>query len=147
MDLPRAVSLMVFAYLVGSIPFSFLVARAWGVDLRRVGSSNIGAANVWRNCGPLAALLALAGDLLKGALPTLIAASLGLPDALVALVGAAAIAGHVRPIFLAFRGGKAVATGGGVLLVLFPLMVPIGLAARAIGFAATRISAVGSLVA
>ena len=73
MELPRAVSMMLLAYLLGSIPFSFLVARLRGIDLRVAGSGNIGAANVWRTCGPLAGLAAFTGDLLKGALPVALA--------------------------------------------------------------------------
>jgi glycerol-3-phosphate acyltransferase PlsY len=142
MDLSRTISLMIFAYMIGSIPFGLLVARLWKADLRTAG-----IAEVWRACGPPAAMLALIGDLLKGALPTLAAAALGLPELFVTLVGAAAIIGHVRPIFLRLPGGAAVSTSGGVLLALAPALLPIGISAWGVGFALTRMTAAGSLAA
>jgi len=145
MELPRAVSMMLLAYLLGSIPFSFLVARLRGVDLRAAGSGNIGAANVWRTCGPLAGMAAFVGDLLKGALPVALADRLGLPEPFLVLVGGGAVLGHVRPLFLRFRGGKAVATAGGVLLALSPPLAAVGVATWAVVFAASRIAAVASL--
>ncbi len=147
-SLVAAVILVVLAYLLGSVPFSFLVARARGVDLRTVGSGNIGGANVWRATGFGPFLVAATLDMLKGMLPTLAALHwAGLPPTLVVLVGAAAILGHTFPLFLHFRGGKAVATSGGVLLALVPLLVLAGLVAWILGFAATRMTSVGSLTA
>jgi len=147
MALTIAAGLAMLAYLAGAIPFSFLVARARGVDLRVVGSGNVGASNVWRNCGFGAFLVALAGDMLKGALPVAVAQALGLAPLAVIAVGAAAMLGHTRSIFLGFRGGKAVATGGGVLLALAPLIALTGLVCWGIVFGATRIAAVASLSA
>src|SRR5215207_912219 len=123
-------ALLVGAYLSGSIPFSYLVARAKGVDLQKVGSGNIGGANVWRACGFGPFLVAAACDILKGMLPTLAALRLlpGDPGAVI-LVGIAAILGHTFSLFLRFKGGKAVATSSGVLLAIFPLLIPIGLVA------------------
>jgi glycerol-3-phosphate acyltransferase PlsY len=153
------VTLMVLAYLLGSVPFSYLVARANGVDLRKVGSGNLGGANVWRNCGFGPFLLAAAGDILKGMLPTLAALHLSdwaellgiqldpLPPVAVILVGAAAILGHTCSLFMHFKGGKAVATSTGVLLAIFPLLIPIGLVAWIAAFLITRMSSVGSLTA
>ncbi|MCS6938080.1 MAG: glycerol-3-phosphate 1-O-acyltransferase PlsY [Roseiflexaceae bacterium] len=140
-------ALTLIAYLVGSIPFSLLVARARGVDLRLAGSGNVGAANVWRTCGFGAFVAALSGDMLKGALPTLAAQMLNLPPLAVVTVGAAAMLGHTRSIFLRFRGGKAVATGGGALLAMAPLVALAGLATWGVTFGVTRISAVASLAA
>ena len=146
--LVAAAILIVLAYLLGSVPFSFLVARARGVDLRTVGSGNIGGANVWRAAGFGPFLVAVTLDMLKGVLPTLAAIYWAeLPPVPVVLVGAAAIFGHTFPLFLRFRGGKAVATSGGVLLALVPLLVLAGLVAWVVGFAATRMSSVGSLTA
>lgn len=143
-----ALGLTLLAYLLGAIPFSFLVARARGVDLRTVGSGNIGGANVWRACGFGPFVVAATLDVLKGALPTLLAIHVArLPPPLVVLVGAAAILGHSFPVYLNFRGGKAVATSGGVLLAIIPVLVLIGLVAWSAAFALTRISAVGSLTA
>ena len=143
-----AAVLVVAAYLAGSVPFSFLVARARGVDLRTVGSGNIGGANVWRSVGFGPFVVAAVLDMLKGMLPTLAARWL-LPGQFVVIVltGVAAVLGHTFPIFLGFKGGKAVATSGGVLLAIAPLLVPIGIAAWAAAFAITRISSVGSLTA
>ncbi len=140
--------LMVVGYLAGSIPFSFLVAKARGVDLRKVGSGNVGGSNVWRNVGFGAFLVAVTGDLLKGTLVTLAAIYLAsLPPAAVVLVGIAAILGHTFSLFLSFKGGKAVATSGGVLLALSPLLVGIALVGWIITFAISRISSVASLTA
>lgn len=147
-ELLVAVALIAGAYLAGSIPFSFLVARARGVDLRQVGSGNVGGANVWRACGFGPFVVAAALDILKGALPTL-AALRELPGrpALAILVGLGAILGHTFPVFLGFKGGKAVATSTGVLLAIAPLLVPFGAAAWALAFLITRISSVASLTA
>lgn len=118
---------IIFGYLCGSIPFSFLVARMHGVDLRQVGSGNTGASNVWRTIGFPNFVAALALDIVKGFVPTAIAYYLlhfaPLPTI---LVGLAAVIGHVYPIFLGFRGGKAVATTSGVVLAIQPLLWLVG---------------------
>jgi glycerol-3-phosphate acyltransferase PlsY len=147
-DLLLTAALIVAAYLVGSIPFSYLVARARGVDLRKVGSGNIGGANVWRSSGFGPFVVAALLDMSKGLLPALVAQRLlpSLPFAVVA-VGAAAIVGHSFPIYLGFKGGKAVATSAGVLIAIFPLAAAVGLAAWIVMFAITRMSSVGSLSA
>jgi glycerol-3-phosphate acyltransferase PlsY len=120
------VALAVLAYLLGSIPSGLLVARALGgPDPRRQGSGNLGTANIYRLLGPKAGALTLLGDAAKGALPVALAqltlTSLGAwQDTAVALVAAAAVAGHVFPLYLGFKGGKAVATTFGVVTVLAP---------------------------
>jgi acyl phosphate:glycerol-3-phosphate acyltransferase len=120
------VALIALAYLVGSIPSGLLVARALGgPDPRRQGSGNLGTANVYRLLGRKAGALTLLGDVAKGALPVALArltlASLGAwQDTGVALVAAAAVLGHVFPLYLSFKGGKAVATTFGVVGVLAP---------------------------
>lgn len=142
------VILIGLAYLVGSIPFSFLVARTCGVDLRQIGSGNIGAANVWRSCGFRPFLAAITLDFLKGALLPLVAIhSLGLTPVAVILIGAGAMLGHTFPLFLRFKGGKAVATSGGVLLAIFPLAVLVGVLTWAVTLRMVRISSVASLTA
>jgi glycerol-3-phosphate acyltransferase PlsY len=136
------------AFAVGSIPTGVIVARARGVDLRKVGSGNVGGANVWRACGFGPFVVAAALDILKGYLPTLAGLWLFPGQPTVALlVGLAAILGHTFPIFLNFKGGKAVATSTGVLLAITPLLVPFGVGAWALAFAITRISSVASLTA
>lgn len=147
-ELLLAAALIGVAYLAGAIPFSFLVARARGVDLRTVGSGNIGGANVWRVCGFGPFVVAAALDILKGALPTFGTLRLlpGHPIVTI-LVGLAAIVGHTRSVFLGFKGGKAVATSTGVLLAIVPVLLPFGIAAWALAFLLTRISSVASLTA
>ena len=111
-------------YGVGSIPFSFLVAKTQGVDLRTVGSGNTGASNVWRACGFKTFVVALALDIFKGFVPTVIAYRVVEVEPLAAiLVGLAAMLGHVYPLFMRFRGGKAVATSGGVMLAIEPVLL------------------------
>lgn len=111
---------MVAAYLLGSIPFGYLIARIWNIDIRRKGSGNIGATNVFRTIGPLAGSLVFLLDLLKGALPVLLAKQLTANPWLVILVGIATVLGHTYPIFLKFKGGRGAATGLGFLLAVAP---------------------------
>ncbi|OGT83555.1 MAG: glycerol-3-phosphate acyltransferase [Gammaproteobacteria bacterium RIFCSPLOWO2_02_FULL_61_13] len=105
------------AYLLGSVACAVVVCRAMGMPDPRVGGSgNPGATNVLRLHGKAAAVLTLAGDILKGLLPVFVARELQVPDWVVAATGVAAFAGHIYPVFFAFRGGKGVATLVGVLL-------------------------------
>jgi glycerol-3-phosphate acyltransferase PlsY len=109
------------AYLAGSVPFGLLIARLKGnVDLRRVGSGNIGATNVLRAVGKGAAALTLVGDIGKGAAAVVLARGLGASSWVLAAVALAAVLGHLFPIFLGFRGGKGVATTLGVVLAAMP---------------------------
>jgi glycerol-3-phosphate acyltransferase PlsY len=111
------------SYLVGAIPTSYLVVRlVKGQDLRQLGSGNLGATNLYRVLGWRYAVPVALFDMLKGAVPVLVFAPRAGGGAMVALgLGAAAVLGHVFPIFLGFRGGKGVATGAGVVLGLAPL--------------------------
>jgi len=110
-------------YALGSIPFSFIVGKYYGkIDIRNVGSGNLGATNVFRSLGKRAAALAFAGDFLKGVIAVLIGSSLWGYD-LGILAGAGAIIGHCYPITLKFKGGKGVATAAGVLLALNPMLI------------------------
>jgi acyl phosphate:glycerol-3-phosphate acyltransferase len=129
--------LIIASYLLGSIPFGLLIARTHGVDLRKVGSGNIGATNVSRALGKKWAYVCFTLDLAKGLLPMLLATAWGLVDKNVSLeqlgmwlaVGCAAIFGHVFPIYLRFKGGKGVATSLGVVLGLWPYYTLSGLIA------------------
>ncbi len=118
--------LIIAAYLLGSVPFGFLMAAAHGKDLRKIGSGNIGATNLSRALGKKWAYLCFALDVSKGLFPTLIAGRIitAPPNAtdllLWLLVGIAAILGHVFPVYLKFKGGKGVATSFGVALGLWP---------------------------
>ncbi|HVM75646.1 MAG TPA: glycerol-3-phosphate 1-O-acyltransferase PlsY [Candidatus Saccharimonadales bacterium] len=120
---PSSLSLLlVAAYLLGSIPFGLLFAKVLGgKDVRRHGSGNIGATNVSRVAGPLAGILTLIFDTLKGALPVLAAGRLfGHNATALMLAGLAALVGHCFPVWLKFRGGKGVATALGVFGALSP---------------------------
>ncbi len=124
--------LILFGYLLGSIPTGLLVARFFGgIDPRTAGSGNIGATNVGRTSGRKAGILTLAGDILKGVVPVLIARTAGLEPMALSLVGGASFLGHCFPLFLGFRGGKGVATACGVIFVLAP--VPLLLSALVFG--------------
>jgi len=142
-----AVAAVLAGYLVGTIPTGLLVARARGVDIRAVGSGNIGATNVARALGKKLGALVLAVDALKGFLPTILAVRAGFAAELVAAVGLATIVGHIFPVWLRFRGGKGVATGLGVFLALAPIAALIAIAAYGIVVWLTRISSAGSLSA
>lgn len=114
--------LIAAGYLLGSIPSGIVVGRAYGVDVRRVGSGNIGTANVLRAAGKQAAALTMVGDMLKGLVPVLLARLLTDNEWVVASVALAAIVGHCWPVFLGFKGGKGVATGAGTALGLAPVV-------------------------
>jgi glycerol-3-phosphate acyltransferase PlsY len=149
-------------FLAGSIPFGFIVARARGVDIRTVGSGNIGMTNVWRALGWKAGATVLVLDLLKGIAPTVgsewywhaqVARLPGwdgsgnfsvLPLAM--LTGLLAVLGHTFTPWLGFKGGKGIATGAGVFVALLKLwaLVPVGVFVLAL--AATRMVSVGSLL-
>lgn len=138
----------VFAgYLAGAIPFSYLIARAYGVDLREVGSGNVGATNCWRACGAGPGACAFACDFLKGFLPAFAFRVVDGEGAGLA-AGAAAVLGHAFPVFLRGRGGKGVATGGGAFFALAPLASAGALLAFAIvGPLTTRTVSAGSVAA
>ena len=108
------------AYLVGSIPFGYLIGRARGVDVRTVGSKNIGATNVYRTVGKSWGLLAFLCDFLKGLLPVLASARWGGEANLPVCVGLACVVGHTLTVFMRFRGGKGVATAFGMMIALVP---------------------------
>jgi len=136
------------AYLIGSIPFALLLARRWGaIDLRRVGSGNLGAANVMRATGITAGILVAILDITKGAASVMLAARLSGNAAAPAAAGLAAIVGHIYPIWLKFRGGKGVATACGVFSVLTPLAIPPALAIFLITVTLTKYISLGSLLA
>ncbi len=112
---------VLLAYLLGSIPFGYVVARyLYRVDIRSVGSGNIGATNVYRNLGWAAGVLTVVGDLGKGVLPVILARSADIEPQWPAVVGLAAVLGHCFPLFLRFRGGKGVTTTVAILLTLSP---------------------------
>ena len=141
----NAVLAVTLGYLVGSIPFAYLLSRRQGIDLRRAGSGNVGASNVLRTTGVRAAVLAMLLDGVKGTLAVVMAQLLSV--GLVATVAAAfaSVVGHVYPIWLRFRGGKGVATAAGAFALLAPEALGIAAGVFVIAVAATRFISVGSI--
>ena len=141
-------AVVAFGYLAGSIPFAYLLARRRrGVDLRYVGSGNVGAANVMRTSGVLDAVLVALLDAAKGAVAVLVAQRLSAEPATPVAGGLASIMGHVYPVWLGFRGGKGVATAAGAFAVLTPVAVAIAGATFALAIAVTRYVSMGSVAA
>jgi glycerol-3-phosphate acyltransferase PlsY len=143
---------ILIGYLLGSIPFSYFVARAFGVkDLRTVGSGNVGATNVWRTAGHFPGVLALLGDVLKAAAAVIIA-SLLVPasdgaEYFKLASGLAAVVGHIFPLFLHFKGGKGVNTALGAMLVLLPGESLLALLIFVITVVISKYISLGSMIA
>ena len=137
--------LLVGAYLLGSIPTGLLLGKAYGIDVRKEGSGNIGATNLYRTVGRKVGIMTLAGDCLKGMLPVLAVKYSSLPPDYAAWVGLAAFCGHVFSIFLRLWGGKGVATALGVFLALSPLAVAVALGVFAVLMLVWRYVSLGSI--
>jgi len=146
--MPGHLALLAVAYLIGSVPFSYLVARAFGVaDVRRVGSGNVGATNVMRSAGKAAGLLAFLLDAFKGAAAALAVSALAPTSSLLPpLAALGAVIGHMYPLWLGFQGGKGVATGAGAFLPLAPAATLLAMGTFALVLALTRYVSVGSMV-
>ncbi len=113
--------LLIFAYLLGSIPTGIVLAKAFSdVDPRTRGSGNIGATNVYRTAGKKLGIVTLLGDIFKGLLPVILARNMLSSDFWIGAVALAAFLGHLYPIYLKFKGGKGIATGLGAFLALAP---------------------------
>lgn len=139
--------LILSAYLIGSVPFAVLLARRLGTrDLRRIGSGNVGAANVLRTSGVRAGLTVMLLDMAKGAVSVMLVQRFDAGPA-TAVAGLAAILGHIFPVWLRFRGGKGVATAAGVFSILTPLAVAPALAVFVASVWITRYISVGSILA
>jgi len=137
-------SAITLGYAIGSLPIGFLVAQGTrGVDLRRAGSGNVGAANVYRTTGLGIAIAVMVVDMAKGAAAVLLAGG-GVAGA---AAGVTAVVGHVYPVWLGFHGGKGVATASGVFGVLSPWPAAIAAAAFGLTVARTRFVSLGSVVA
>ena len=138
-------SWLVVAYLVGGIPFGFLIGKARGVDVRTVGSKNIGATNVFRTVGKKWGLIAFVCDVLKGLLPTLAARHFAAePSWLPLSVGVMCVVGHMLTPYMKFKGGKGVATAFGMLIGLAPALVGTAFALFALVFALSHYISLGS---
>jgi acyl phosphate:glycerol-3-phosphate acyltransferase len=142
-----AAAAFVIAYLIGSVDFAVVVARARGDDIYEMGSGNPGAANVLRNLGWKAALPVMLGDMAKGAAAAAIGEALGGSEAVGWAAGFAAVVGHCFPVWHGFRGGKGVATAFGVALWMEPLLGLVLVAVWALLLAVTKVSSIGSLAA
>jgi len=138
---------IVAAYLIGSIPTGVLLGKAYGIDVRKEGSGNIGATNLYRTVGRKVGIITLIGDCLKGLLPVLLVKFSALPPEFAAWVGLAAFCGHVFSIFLKFKGGKGVATALGVFLALAPLAVAIAISVFTVLMFLWRYVSLGSIAA
>lgn len=146
----KVLALVAFAYLLGSVPNGWVVMKVYrNLDVRKLGSGNIGAANVFRAGGPGAFASTLTLDALKGFIPVMLGIALGLGDQewALAAIGLAAVIGHTWSIYLGFRGGKGVATSGGVMLALAPVTLVISLLSWFIVVRLTRVASLSSLVA
>ncbi len=136
---------LLLAYLFGSIPAGVLIARAYGVNLREVGSGNIGATNVLRALGWGPAIVVFLFDMFKGGIAVWIARTLGIEGWLLGGVALAAVLGHNFSVFLGFKGGKGVATSLGTVLFLDPAVALFGLVVAAVVILLTRYVSAGSL--
>ena len=141
-------AVVTLAYLVGSVPFAFLLARRRGIDLRRVGSGNVGAANVLRTSGVRTAVIAMGLDVVKGVVAVVMAQRLagGSGSAAPMAAGLASVFGHIYPVWLRFRGGKGVATAAGVFAVLTPVALACASGAFVLAVWITRYISVGSVI-
>jgi acyl phosphate:glycerol-3-phosphate acyltransferase len=141
---------LVAAYLVGSIDFAVIVSRMHGVDIHQAGSGNPGTSNVLRTLGRVPAAMVFIGDTLKGTIGAamgMVASGISDPTIHWAfLAGLAAVIGHCYPVFYGFKGGKGVATGGGVLLFTVPVAAVIEIATWALVVWLTKTASIGSMV-
>ncbi|HLW63697.1 MAG TPA: glycerol-3-phosphate 1-O-acyltransferase PlsY [Gemmataceae bacterium] len=138
---------LIGAYLFGSVPYGFLIARWHGFDIRAKGSGNIGATNVGRLLGRKWGVIVFVLDFCKGALPVLVAKNVADADWLPVAAGAAAFLGHLFPVWLEFRGGKGIATGAGVVFMLLPLASLGALGVWLVVLVSTRYVSFASIVA
>jgi acyl phosphate:glycerol-3-phosphate acyltransferase len=147
MNLLLLLVFVVLGYLVGTIPTGYLISRWRGVDIRRVGSGNIGATNVLRAVGPVAALVVLVVDPLKGVLAVALPSQLGMDPWIVAATAFATVAGNTFNVMLRFRGGKGVATTFGVFLVIDATVALLAILLFAITLWIARYVSLASVVA
>jgi glycerol-3-phosphate acyltransferase PlsY len=140
------IALLIVSFIVGSIPFGIIIAKAKGVDLKKVGSGNIGATNVLRSIGKGPAALTLFGDILKGTLAVALGGYFGVGLLYQGLMGISTILGHNFSVFLKFRGGKGVATSLGVLIIYSPTPALLTIAIWLIVAIFTRYSSLGAII-
>jgi acyl phosphate:glycerol-3-phosphate acyltransferase len=146
---------IIISYLIGGIPFGYLIAIAKGIDIRTQGSGNIGATNVGRVLGKKYGLIIFILDMLKGFIavffvPALVSSAVNIPtttdNLLVILCGFCAVSGHAFPVYLKFKGGKAVATSFGVFIWLVPISIAIAFGVWFLTVIVTRYVSLGSMI-
>ncbi len=136
---------VVVAYLLGSIPFAYLAGKTRGIDIRTVGSKNVGASNVFRELGRGIGITVMALDIAKGLIAVVIA-NVATASPWPVVAAAAAIVGHVFPVWLGFKGGKGVAVAGGAMIGLATIPALIVLVIWVVIVGVTRYVSVGSIV-
>jgi glycerol-3-phosphate acyltransferase PlsY len=142
----KIVLLAITAFIIGSIPIGLVIAKSCGINLKQIGSGNIGATNVLRTTGKWPALLTLCGDILKGMIAVLIAIYFEAGIVYEGIIGICAILGHNFSIFLKFRGGKGVATSFGVLSIYSPQTALFTIIIWVMTVFITRYSSMGAIV-
>jgi acyl phosphate:glycerol-3-phosphate acyltransferase len=141
--------IVIVSYLIGSIPSGLIVGKAfYGIDIREHGSGNLGGTNTFRTLGKKAGIIVTAADILKGTLASFLPAIFGVDvqfDPLIA--GMIAVVGHMYPVFANFKGGKAVATSGGVLLACAPIMFIVMVIVFLLSLYITKFVSLSSIIA
>ena len=138
MNVALSVLSIIIAYLLGSIPFAYIIGKLRGLDVRKVGDRTVGTFNVFRHAGLGAGIATLVADVGKGALAIVVAKLLSVPELVVFGAGVAAVIGHNWPVFLHFRGGRGLAVVIGALLALLPIEMLIAAAISLLVLYATR---------
>ena len=138
MNVALSVLSIIIAYLLGSIPFAYIIGKLRGLDVRKVGDKNVGTFNVFRHAGMGAGITTLVAEVGKGALAIVVAKVLSVNELVVFGAGVAAVIGHNWPIFLRFRGGRGLAVVIGALLALLPIEMLIAAAISLLVLYATR---------
>ena len=138
---------VLLGYLTGSVPFAYLLARRAGIDVRVAGSGNVGAANVLRTTGAWRGVLVMALDVAKGIAAVAIAYRMSGSTVMAAVTGAAAVVGHIYPVWLKFHGGKGVAVAAGVFTMLSPVATALAAGLFVVIVWLTRYISLGSIAA
>lgn len=134
------ISLLLAAYVLGAIPFVYLLGRLSGVDLRDEGSQNVGGTNLWRTVGPLTGVVGATLDIGKGVVLVLVARALDFNDGVAGLAAIAAVVGQCWPVFLRFRGGRGISVVGGAVLAFSPLTFVLAVLPAVTGLAVYTIT-------
>ncbi|RKY99649.1 MAG: hypothetical protein DRQ10_05780 [Candidatus Hydrothermota bacterium] len=133
-----------FSYVLGSFPTAYLIGKWFkGIDIRKVGSKNMGTVNTFKNVGPIAGVIVAIVDVSKGLIPAILVGTLGFPKVAYPIAGAAVVAGHNWSIFMKFNGGQGLATAAGFLFALMPYEVLIAIALGAVGVVLLKMLGIG----